>query len=164
MEMDELGYDIEWQNFNSKYYVPQNRERIYTVGHLRSRGSAKILPIMPPDGEDRVCDIDIIGHRENYRRNTQIFGGDGITEALDTGPGGGQRSPYSDPDNAKKNEIIPINCSLGNGIMGEVEQSVTLRARDYKGISKRQANTAVAYMFSELTKTETDNQGGGDDN
>ena len=27
-EMDRLGYDIEWQNINSKWFVPQNRERI----------------------------------------------------------------------------------------------------------------------------------------
>ena len=44
-EMDRLGYDIEWQNINSRWFVPQNRERIYTVGHLRRYGSAKILPI-----------------------------------------------------------------------------------------------------------------------
>lgn len=41
--LDELGYDAEWQLFNSKYYVPQNRERIYTIGHYRKYGSRKIL-------------------------------------------------------------------------------------------------------------------------
>ena len=35
LAMDELGYDIEWQVFNSKDWgVPQNRERVYTVGLL----------------------------------------------------------------------------------------------------------------------------------
>lgn len=32
-KMDELGYDCEWQNINSKWYVSQNMERIYTIGH-----------------------------------------------------------------------------------------------------------------------------------
>lgn len=46
LAMDELGYDIEWQLFNSKDWgVPQNRERVYTVGHLRTRGSRKIFPV-----------------------------------------------------------------------------------------------------------------------
>ena len=39
LEMESLGYDIEWQTLNSKDFgVPQNRERVFTLGHLRSRG------------------------------------------------------------------------------------------------------------------------------
>jgi DNA (cytosine-5)-methyltransferase 1 len=73
LEMDELGYDIEWQIFNSKYHsVPQNRERVYTVGHLRSRGRKQIFPLRSSDAEDSVS-INIIGHRDGYRRNTQVF-------------------------------------------------------------------------------------------
>ena len=43
--MDELGYDVEWQVINSKYFVPQNRERIFIIGHLRGSGRRKILPL-----------------------------------------------------------------------------------------------------------------------
>lgn len=33
---DELGYDVEWRIYNSKdFSVPQNRERVYIIGHLR---------------------------------------------------------------------------------------------------------------------------------
>ena len=54
-EMDELGYDVEWQLFNSKDWgVPQNRERVYTVGHLRRCGSRKIFPFTGKDGADCV--------------------------------------------------------------------------------------------------------------
>lgn len=91
LEMDELGYDAEWFLFNSKYHgVPQNRERVYTVGHLRSRGSAKVFPIQGADREDCLHGIDIIGNRRNYRRNTQVFDRGGITESLDTAAGGGR--------------------------------------------------------------------------
>ncbi|MCD8206802.1 MAG: DNA (cytosine-5-)-methyltransferase [Bacteroidales bacterium] len=93
-ELDELGYDVEWQNINSAWFVPQNRERIYTVGHLRRYGSAKIFPISPTDGENRVS---IIGHRNGYRRNTQTFSPDGITEAMDTGAGGGRGHYVAEP-------------------------------------------------------------------
>ena len=90
LEMDEGGYDIEWQIFNSKFYgVPQNRERVYTIGHLRAKGSRKILPIEGADGADSIP-IKIMGHRDGYRRNTQVFAPDGITEAFDTGEGGGR--------------------------------------------------------------------------
>ena len=46
LEMDECGYDIEWQLLNSKDFgVPQNRERVYTVGHLRRYGERKVFPL-----------------------------------------------------------------------------------------------------------------------
>ena len=35
----DLGYDVEWQLLNSRWFLPQNRERIFFVGHLgRLRG------------------------------------------------------------------------------------------------------------------------------
>lgn len=90
LAMDGLGYDIEWQLFNSKDWgVPQNRERVYTVGHLRRFGARKIFPVTGTDRENSIS-IDIIGHRRNFRRCTQIFSPDGITEAIDTATGGGR--------------------------------------------------------------------------
>jgi DNA (cytosine-5)-methyltransferase 1 len=86
-EMDRLGYDCEWQNINSAWYVPQNRERIYTIGHLRARGRQQILPIAVAGGENPVR---LIGHRDGYRRNSQVFSADGCAEALDTAQGGGR--------------------------------------------------------------------------
>lgn len=48
--MDELGYDAEWQILNSKDFgVPQNRERVYTVGHFRKYGGKQIFPITAND-------------------------------------------------------------------------------------------------------------------
>lgn len=43
--LDEVGYDIEWQVINSKYFVPQNRERIFIIGHLREKPTGKIFPL-----------------------------------------------------------------------------------------------------------------------
>ena len=43
-ELDEIGYDAEWDVLNSKNFgVPQNRERVYIVGHLRGRGTGKVF-------------------------------------------------------------------------------------------------------------------------
>ena len=44
-ELDGLGYDVEWQLINSRYFVPQSRERIYIIGYLRGSGRRKILPL-----------------------------------------------------------------------------------------------------------------------
>ena len=44
--LDELGYDVQWQVLNSKNFgVPQNRERVFIVGHLRGTGRPKVFPI-----------------------------------------------------------------------------------------------------------------------
>lgn len=43
--MDELGYDAEWQVLNSKYWVPQNRERIFIIGYLRGTPRPKVFPL-----------------------------------------------------------------------------------------------------------------------
>ena len=44
--LDELGYDVEWQVLNSKNFgVPQNRERVFIVGHLRGECTRRIFPI-----------------------------------------------------------------------------------------------------------------------
>lgn len=88
IEMEREGYDAEWQVLNSKdYEVPQNRERCFIIGHLRGRSTSKIFPIEGTDGENSV---QIIAHKDGYRRNTQVFSPDGITETLDTGQGGGR--------------------------------------------------------------------------
>ena len=48
--LDELGYDAEWQVLNSKDFgVPQNRERVFIVGHLRGRSRPKVFPILESD-------------------------------------------------------------------------------------------------------------------
>ena len=44
--LDELGYNVEWQVLNSKNFgVPQNRERVFIVGHLRGQSTGRIFPL-----------------------------------------------------------------------------------------------------------------------
>ena len=43
--LDEVGYDAEWQVLNSKYFVPQNRERIFIIGHLRGQCTRQVFPL-----------------------------------------------------------------------------------------------------------------------
>lgn len=51
--LDELGYDLQWQVLNSKNHgVPQNRERVLIVGHLRGTCRPEVFPLTDEDGAD----------------------------------------------------------------------------------------------------------------
>ena len=49
----EFGYDGQWQLCNTRWFLPQNRERIYFVGHLRGECRPKVFPIEENGREDR---------------------------------------------------------------------------------------------------------------
>ena len=48
------GYRLEWQLLNTTWFLPQNRERVYLVGHLaEARGDwGGVFPITTSTGED----------------------------------------------------------------------------------------------------------------
>lgn len=109
LEMGELGYDTEWQLFNTKNFgVPQNRERVYTVGHLRSRGRKQIFPLEGADGEDSVHEVttSVIGgigeinFGKQFREGNRVYDGTKIATALkasNVGNAGGNTNLYSIP-------------------------------------------------------------------
>ena len=81
-EMDEAGYDVRWQVLNSKDFgVPQNRERIFLIAVLRSRGGREILPVT---GEDGGTLKEGIGGMQGYR----VYDPSGISASLGAGGGG----------------------------------------------------------------------------
>lgn len=51
----ELGYAVEWQVLNAKNFgVPQNRERVFIIGHLGGFGGRQVFPITQNNSEDII--------------------------------------------------------------------------------------------------------------
>ena len=44
------GYRLEWQLFNTAWFLPQNRERIYLVGRLAEKCTGDVFPFPAPGG------------------------------------------------------------------------------------------------------------------
>ena len=87
--MDELGYNVEWQVFNSKNFgVPQNRERVFIVGHLRGEGTKPIFPFGSSVSEhNSEPKINILGNTKNpdgtgFGTRSLVYDSNGVVGAL----------------------------------------------------------------------------------
>lgn len=109
--LDELGYDAEWQILNSKNFgVPQNRERVFIIGHLRGERGREVFPITR---ENSGAIKRIVNGRESHGHSTyDVFGTDGISPTLKTMQGG----------NLQPKILVNVNHS-GNGMNGNVYDS-----------------------------------------
>lgn len=123
----ESGYDVEYQVLNSKHFgVPQNRERVFVVGHFGGRGTGKIFPICGADSKDIIRLI-------NGRQGRRVYdpAGIGITLTAQGGNQGGQTGLYA------------VSYNRKDGITGQLDTAHTLTASDYRGINRNQPQNAV---------------------
>ncbi|EGP5087747.1 DNA (cytosine-5-)-methyltransferase [Enterococcus faecium] len=116
----DLGYDVEWQVLNSKDYVPQNRERVFIIGHLRGERTRKVFPFERENRttiENNIKPInDSKKTREllNFDSTNRFYDVSGISPCLNTMQGG---------DREPKIAIVGNINPSGNGMNGQVYSS-----------------------------------------
>jgi DNA (cytosine-5)-methyltransferase 1 len=92
VELENIGYEVEAELLNSRdFNIPQNRERVYIIGHLREGRTRKIFPLKRSTGQiaQSVKTQTAIRYPIKYgRRNQRVIYGD-YSYALDVmGTGG----------------------------------------------------------------------------
>ena len=68
----DFGYDGQWQLLNTRWFLPQNRERVYFVGHIRGEPRPKVFPI-GEDGEQHEKGLNQIGTIGKDSEATRVY-------------------------------------------------------------------------------------------
>ena len=100
-EMGGRGYTVEWRVYNSKDYgVPQNRERVYIVGHC---GDSTGQPLLPIRRESTATLSQVIGGSQGER----VYNGNRISCTLSSQGGGlgAKTGLYTFVDINKKGDV-----------------------------------------------------------
>lgn len=128
----ELGYAVEWQVLNAKNFgVPQNRERVFIIGHLGGFGGRQVFPIgtgneinTQSDGQGNAYCLQAGGdkHRGTYIKqlnnpthsNNRLYGEEGISPALNTAQGGNRQPKI--PSDSRIRRLTPLECERLMGL------------------------------------------------
>lgn len=172
--LNELGYCVEWQVLNAKNFgVPQNRERVFIVGHLGGIPERKVFPITGSTNEIITDDKIIDGYNKNYRKdfgsirtnsgchtacnliqlnqpthsNDRVYGTDGLSPTLNTMQGG-NRQPFI-PEESRIRRLTPLECERLMGFPDGWTDIVSDTQR-YKTLGNGVVSNVVAEIVKKL--------------
>lgn len=145
-EMGGRGYTVEWRVYNSKDYgVPQNRERVYIVGHCGESAGKSLLPIRR---ESSATLSQIVGGSQGER----MYDGNRISCTLSSQGGGlgAKTGLYTFVDLNKKGNVQTTDTA--RALLARYSKGQPNRPAEYSGVLTRTThNDSHVKVMSILT-------------
>jgi DNA (cytosine-5)-methyltransferase 1 len=109
--LSSMGYFVEWQVLNAKDFgVPQNRERVFIVGHLGGQPRRKVFPIIGTGSKDIIVNgvLNTETWRKRHEQIRRTHDIKGISPTLPTGTGGGVMTKIKTDLQVRR--LTPLEC------------------------------------------------------
>ena len=162
--LSDLGYRVEWMVLNSKHFgVPQNRERVFIIGHLREECSGEVFPVRQqntenvcksPSEQERRSWVSTIDSRygERWASETYVRTNQQNTRPEGSKPdnsNGIQRTSYSDDMRIRR--LTPVEGERLQGFPDRWTEGVSDTQR-YKCLGNAVTTTVITAIGTELYK------------
>jgi len=139
----ESGYDVEYQVLNSKHHgVPQNRERVFIVGHFGGR-TGKIFPVLGANSKNL---IELIGGQQGKRVYDPA--GIGVTLTAQGGGMGGRTGLYA----VKTTDDTASFIDLTHNSPRLTDTARCIKARYTAGVSNRKGDNSGVVLSGDVNK------------
>lgn len=169
IEMDQVGYDAEWAVLNSADVVPQNRERVYIIGHLRGARTRQVFPIQR---KSRRVSSTATDHKRSYKvavrqvgnivkqkgfsnpQRGRIYSASGLSPTLSTAQGGGLE-PKVLLDNAEIlaiRKLTPKECWRLQGFSDKQFDKAKQASISNSQLYKQAGNAVTVNVIEEIGK------------
>ena len=171
------GYRLEWQLLNTKWFLPQNRERIYLVGYIGEGSRGQIFPIREStkgniiEKESSAC-ITTSYHKGVNFDNQLIKVKSATNKGFETATTGDSIN-YSNPNSETRRGRVgkgvaqTLDTSCNQAVIGDYRYDEGYRERkdgDSPTLCLRSGDTTIVNKIRRLTPIECERLQGFPDN
>jgi DNA (cytosine-5)-methyltransferase 1 len=114
-EIANIGvYECQWQLINTAWFLPQNRERLFLIGSLRTFRIPQIFPLLTgyKENQKRKALVKIVG-RINKGQSGRVYSAEGCSQTLTVGHGYGNGIVKV---GGRYRKLTPIECERLQGL------------------------------------------------
>lgn len=133
-EIADIGlYECEWQLVNTSWVLPQNRERIYFIGHIGGKCGRKVFPI--GEGDTELIELQRKAGKERQGIPSELSEA-GRSEECAEGRRGGQGRFDSTLNNP---QALRVHEPNGNSVTLAGEGGAWVQGQDYMQLKIKEA-------------------------
>ena len=157
LALDKAGYDTQWQVLDSANFgVPQHRERLYIVGHIRGSSGREIFPIPAKNESVGIKqEGNITPPRKLWKNPTtgRIYSVNGISPTLVCNNGGGHEIKILTEKEGEKRirKLTPKECFRLQGFPDEYFEKARAVNSDTQ-LYKQAGNGVTVPVIYEIAK------------